>query len=92
MYYTVRAFEFDEEKSRTNKRKHGIDFVEAQSLWTDARRVVFVARFQNEERHGIVALLGPSLWCAIFTLRENNIRIISVRRARDYEKELYHNS
>ena len=28
-------FEFDERKSRLNKLKHGIDFVEAQALWLD---------------------------------------------------------
>ncbi|HZL64791.1 MAG TPA: BrnT family toxin, partial [Thermoleophilia bacterium] len=28
-------FEFDERKSRINKLKHGIDFVEAQELWQD---------------------------------------------------------
>jgi len=28
-------FEFDPQKSRSNKQKHGIDFVDAQSLWDD---------------------------------------------------------
>ena len=32
-------FEFDEQKSRVNKAKHGIDFVEAQRLWLDAHRL-----------------------------------------------------
>lgn len=86
------TFEFDKEKSHANKRKHGIDFDEAQSLWGDPRRVVFVARFQDEERSGIVARLGDNLWCGIYTHRGENIRIISVRRAREYEKDLYHNS
>ena len=26
-------FEFDTDKSKANKKKHGIDFVEAQALW-----------------------------------------------------------
>ncbi len=86
------TFEFDAQKSRTNKLKHEIDFVEAQSLWNDPNRVVFVARFQDEKRDGIVARIGDKLWCAIYTHREDNIRIISVRRAREYEKDLYHNS
>ena len=86
------TFEFDNEKSQTNMWKHGIDFDEAQAMWSDPNRVVFVARFQNEERNGIVARLGDRLWCAIYTHREKNIRIISVRKAREYEKDLYHNS
>ena len=86
------TFEFDDEKSQANKRKHDIDFDEAQAMWGDPSRIVFVARFQNEERNGIVARLGDRVWCAIYTHRGENIRIISVRRAREYEKDLYHNS
>ena len=84
-------FEFDPAKSHANKKKHEIDFDEAQALWLDPKRVVFVARFQGEERHGIVARIGAKLWCAIFTYRGEKIRIISVRRAREYEEELYNN-
>jgi uncharacterized DUF497 family protein len=86
------TFEFDNEKCQTNMWKHGIDFDEAQAMWGDPNRVIFVARFQNEERNGIVARLGDRLWCAVYTHRGENIRIISVRRAREYEKDLYHNS
>ena len=86
------AFEFDDDKSHANKKKHDIDFYEAQAMWADPNRVVFVARFQNEERNGVVARLGDRLWCAIYTHRGESIRIISVRSARGYEKDLYHNS
>ena len=86
------TFEFDSEKSHANKKKHGIDFVEAQGMWFDPNRTIFVARLQHEERKGMVARLGDRLWCAIYTHRGESIRIISVRRARDYEKDLYHNS
>lgn len=85
------AFEFDDDKSQANKQKHGIDFDEAQAMWGDPSRTVFVARFQDEERNGIVARVGDRLWCAIYTQRGENIRIISVRRAREYEKDLYYN-
>jgi uncharacterized DUF497 family protein len=33
------AFVFDEAKSRANRDKHGIDFVDAQALWLDPARV-----------------------------------------------------
>jgi hypothetical protein len=29
-------FEFDETKSESNKKKHGIDFIKAQELWEDS--------------------------------------------------------
>lgn len=86
------GFEYDPDKSRSNKAKHGIDFGEAVHLWLDSKRVMFVARFQDEERRGLIGSWAGSLWCAIFTTRNDKIRIISVRKARDYEKELYHQS
>ena len=86
------AFEFDKAKSQSNKIKHGIDFHEARVLWDDPDRVLFGARFQDEDRHGIIARDSSGLWCAIFTLRHENLRIISVRKAREYEKKIYHQS
>jgi len=44
------SFEFDEVKSRSNKAKHGIDFVEAQELWRDDLLVELEARSDNEPR------------------------------------------
>jgi uncharacterized protein len=86
------AFEFDPQKSASNAEKHGIDFETAQSLWADPKRVEFVARFKDEQRHGLVARHNERLWCAIFTIRNENVRIISVRRARTYEEALYNDS
>ena len=84
--------EFDPQKSGINARKHGIDFTTAQVLWTDPSRLQFEARFADEERHGLIAYHDNKLWCAIFTIRRDKTRIISVRRARTYEEELYYNS
>jgi len=42
------VFEFDESKSRANKVKHGIDFVEAQALWQDDDLLRIEARFEDE--------------------------------------------
>ncbi len=47
-------FEYDPDKSKTNARKHGIDFEQARLLWSDAKRVEFVARFADETRLGLV--------------------------------------
>ena len=82
-------FEFDPQKSSTNAEKHGIDFKAAQLLWTDPNRVEFTARFKDEERHGLVASHKGRIWCAIFTLRDEKVRIISVRRAITDEEKLY---
>ncbi len=84
-------FVYDTAKSEKNFQKHGINFEDASHLWNDPKRVEFIARFANEARHGLVAELNEKLWTAIFTYRNNCIRIISVRRARENEKELYNN-
>jgi uncharacterized DUF497 family protein len=44
------VFEFDEAKSRANESKHGIDFVEAQTLWLDENLLRVAARAEGEPR------------------------------------------
>ena len=82
-------FEFDEAKSRSNKTKHGIDFVEAQALWLDEMLIEIPARTQDEPRYVVVGLIGDKHWSAIITYRDEKIRLISVRRARESEVALY---
>jgi uncharacterized protein len=82
-------FEFDPAKSAANKKKHGIDFVEAQALWLDLDRLEVTARMANEARWQLVARYGGKTWSAFFTYRDGSIRIISVRRARQDEEEAY---
>ena len=86
------VFEFDPDKSRSNKQKHGIDFVEARHLWNDPQRVEFVAKFKDEERRGIIGVYQGKLWCGIHTTRGERIRLIFVRRARKHEEGIYNNS
>ena len=47
-------FEYDSEKSESNRKKHGIDFVEAQSLWDDPMHIVVPARSLTEERYALI--------------------------------------
>jgi hypothetical protein len=84
------VFEYDESKSTSNQTKHGIGFELATGLWNDPGRVEFIARFVDETRLGLVGRHDDKLWTAIFTQREDRIRIISVRRARPNEEALYH--
>jgi uncharacterized DUF497 family protein len=82
-------FEFDEAKSKSNKAKHGIDFVEAQELWLDDLLVEIPARTLDEPRFVVVGKIGEKHWSAVITYRGDAIRLISVRRARDEEVALY---
>ncbi len=82
-------FEFDPEKSEANKAKHGIDFVEAQRLWDDPDRLQVPAHTQGEPRLMLIGRVGNKHWSAIFTIRGDSTRIISVRRSRTKEVEQY---
>ncbi|HHP7232738.1 MAG TPA: BrnT family toxin [Xenococcaceae cyanobacterium] len=82
-------FEFDENKSRSNKAKHGIDFVEAQSLWGDDDRLEIPARTIDEPRTIIIGKISSKIWAAVITYRSETIRTISVQRARKSEVALY---
>jgi uncharacterized DUF497 family protein len=82
-------FEFDPEKSDSNKIKHGIDFIEAQEVWNDIDLLEIPAKTTDEPRFLVIAKIGKKYWTGIITYRNGNIRIISVRRARDEEIELY---
>lgn len=82
-------FEFDPRKSAANKRKHGIDFIEAQAMWDDPDRLQVPARTQGEPRLMMIGRVGVKHWSAIFNPRGDNVRIISVRRSQTKEAERY---
>ena len=82
-------FEFDQEKSQTNKVKHGIDFIEAQLLWFDDMLLEIPARTTDEPRFLIIGKIGNNHWSAVVTYRQDKVRIISVRRSRKEEVEIY---
>ncbi|MBW2690792.1 MAG: BrnT family toxin [Deltaproteobacteria bacterium] len=82
-------FQYDSNKSRSNLKKHGIDFEQAQVLWDDPSLLRVAARSDDEPRFLIIARINEQHWSAIVTDRENEIRIISVRRSRTAEVELY---
>lgn len=82
-------FEFDQRKSEINKRKHGLDFIQAQSLWYDSSRVIVEAKTTDEKRYILIAKRKTKHWTAIYTLRKDKVRIISVRRSRKEEVQIY---
>jgi len=82
-------FECDPKKSDSNKKKHGIDFITAQALWDDIDLLEIPARTTDEARFLVIGKIGEKHWAGIITHRNSNIRIISVRRARNEEIESY---
>jgi uncharacterized DUF497 family protein len=84
-------FEYDAHKSDSNRAKHGIDFEEAQSLWDDESYLEIPAKDLDEPRFLVIGKIKGKHWSAVITYRGENIRIISMRRSRDEEIELYEN-
>jgi len=82
-------FEFDPAKSDSNKEKHGIDFVEARLLWQDPMLLEIPARTSDEPRYLVIGQIGGKHWSGITTYRGDRIRIVSVRRSRKEEVEIY---
>ncbi len=83
------SFEFDEQKSQINREKHGIDFVQAQVLWSDSCLIEIPAKTVDEPRFLVIGRIKDKHWSAAITYRGRNIRIISVRRSRIEEVIIY---
>jgi uncharacterized DUF497 family protein len=86
--YTM-EFEFDPRKSVINKKKHGLDFIEAQALWDDPDLLEIPAKTTDEPRYLVVGIIEKIHWSGVITYRDDKIRIISLRRSRPEEIKLY---
>jgi uncharacterized DUF497 family protein len=82
-------FEFDPEKSVANQEKHGIDFLQAQAIWGDADYIEIPLKTADEARFMVIGMIEGKIWSGIITYRGESIRIISIRRSRKEEIELY---
>jgi hypothetical protein len=82
-------FEFDPEKSEVNRTKHGIDFIEAQALWNDPDIIEIPIKTSDEPRFLVIGRISEKHWSGIITYRSDRTRIISVRRSRKEEVDLY---
>ena len=82
-------FQFDQKKSQSNLEKHGVDFVSAQDIWVDPDFIEIQAKTVDEPRSLIIGMIAEKYWSAVITYRDQNIRIISVRRSRNLEVAIY---
>ncbi|MBN4049988.1 BrnT family toxin [Nitrospira defluvii] len=82
-------FEFDEIKNQSNYRKHGINFLDAQSLWNDPDRLQIPAKTTDEPLLLVIGKIADTHCSAVITHRSDKTRIISVRRAGKEEVSFY---
>ena len=84
-------FEWDEEKNRINKRKHGISFESAVHVFDDENRIEYydAAHSDEEDRYQTIGMANGILF-VIYTERGLRIRVISARPATPRERRLYY--
>jgi uncharacterized DUF497 family protein len=86
------TFEWDEQKARANRAKHGVTFEEAETVFVDP--LVGIASDPDhapEEGREIAAGVSYAgrLLLVSFIQRDDSIRIISARKLTTYERRLY---
>ncbi|MCZ8185543.1 MAG: BrnT family toxin [Beijerinckiaceae bacterium] len=82
-------FEYDEAKRLANLEKHGIDFLDCIEVFSDRRSFEIRSDRDGEPRCLLIGALKGRVIAVIFTLRGENIRLISARKAREREVALW---
>ena len=84
------GFEWDIEKTETNRRKHGVDFADAVSVLEDPSALTLEDEREAEERFVTMGMdsLGRIL-VVVYTWRGERVRLISARRATRSERRQY---
>ena len=81
---------WDEGKRQANITRHGIDFLMAEEFeWETAIETIDDRHDYGEERWIALGFIENRVCVLIYTLRSENIRIISLRKATKQEKEYY---
>jgi uncharacterized DUF497 family protein len=82
--------EWDETKTKENKSKHGISFADTFAVFEDPNAVTLEDFWRGEQRYVTIGMdaFGRIL-VVVYTWREDNIRIISARKAVQYEVRQY---
>jgi uncharacterized DUF497 family protein len=87
-------FEWDESKNRENKRKHGVSFEEAQTVFFDENAIRYYDPDHSEDEDRFI-MLGMSfnlrvlVVCHCYRSEDRVIRIVSARKAKKREAAAY---
>lgn len=84
------AIEWDIKKNQINIEKHGIDFVDANKIFENPILTKIDDRIDYKEKRWIgIGKLEQVIVVLVYTIRGNNIRIISIRKANKIERKIY---
>jgi uncharacterized DUF497 family protein len=83
-------YQWDDNKAKSNLSKHGVDFADAVTVFSDDFALTIEDDDPDEERFVTIGIdaLGRML-LVVYTLRGETIRIISARRATNHERKQY---
>ncbi len=84
------VYQWNRDKAATNLRKHGVDFADAVSVFSDDLAITIPDERFDEERFVTIGLdaFGRVL-VIVYTLRGDEIRVISARKATRQERRQY---
>ena len=85
-------FEWDDEKARSNLRKHGVSFEDARHVFADVFSIEWLDSRTNygEDRTIIVGMAQGRHLTVVYTERDDRIRIVSARKATKRECDDYY--
>jgi uncharacterized protein len=84
------VYEWSEAKRKSNLVKHGVDFAAIYSFeWEEAMAIPDIRKDYGESRFLAFGAIGDRLHCVAFSVRSENIRVISLRKANAREVEKY---
>ncbi len=82
--------EWDENKRKSNLRKHGFDFADVEELFDGITITVEDTREDyGEQRFSTLGLLHGGVVVVVHTEDEDRIRVISLRKALKHEQRAY---
>ena len=83
-------YEWNEHKRDANFEKHGVDFNEVENFeWDSAIETIDDRKDYGEQRWVAVGRIISRIYVLIYTIRNKNIRVISLRKANTRERSYY---
>jgi uncharacterized DUF497 family protein len=87
-------FEWDKQKNLSNRRKHGISFEEAETVFSDENALLLADPDDSDEEDrflllGLSSVVRLLVVCHCYRAHESVIRIFSARKADKSEREQY---
>ncbi|NTU51172.1 MAG: BrnT family toxin [Candidatus Aminicenantes bacterium] len=83
-------YKWDPKKARQNYQKHGVHFSELEPVFEDERALLIDEVVYGGERRILIGMDGLArVLIVVYILHENDIWIISARKAAQKERKLY---